>query len=627
MIHFKNIQLRNFTSYERARLAYAGPGQLVLVEGVNHDSDAADSNMSGKSNIITEALLWCLYGAGTKEKGPDGAQLAGVRVEDVVRSTASACSVTVEFTKDGDPYTVTRSRKRAGGVTLELRQGDALIQEASVAATQRVLEGVLGGLSYDTFTQTVLFGQSGRRFTTAKDSERKRVLEELLGLDVYTAARERVGAARREAAAEVSALESEVVVLQARADTRAEMIQQVESDLKDLRHAEAAEQKEYGQAVSAYRARRKELESALLQAEETAAHFERDLRRARTAMKAFPTLKQIAEAEELEMGLVEALSRYAIQAEAAQRRLRKFEELEGGECYTCEQPVPDEHAARIRAEITAQLKEVEQQADEARANRALLKPVLVRRERDRASRAVERAEASVERAQHNVEVCSAALEAVEEPTARRKPYADLGRQLRERRKLAAAELKSALGAVEQADERLGRAMGRVEDLDFWFEGFGPGGIKALLLDNVIPQLNELANRYAGVLTAGEVEVELDTEALSGPTDRFDVRVRSSGGLGYHLCSGGLRRRVDFAVALALQALQAHRGARCSLYLCDEPFESLDESGVEGVVELLRTFARENGLAVYVVTHLTGLRDWFDRTVTVEKRGGVSRVVG
>ncbi|GAI86651.1 unnamed protein product [marine sediment metagenome] len=60
MIDFTYLFLTNFMSFKKASLPLADQG-LVLIEGSNLDSDASDSNGSGKS-ALTEALTWCLWG-------------------------------------------------------------------------------------------------------------------------------------------------------------------------------------------------------------------------------------------------------------------------------------------------------------------------------------------------------------------------------------------------------------------------------------------------------------------------------------------------------------------------------------------------------------------------------------
>ncbi len=108
-------------------------------------------------------------------------------------------------------------------------------------------------------------------------------------------------------------------------------------------------------------------------------------------------------------------------------------------------------------------------------------------------------------------------------------------------------------------------------------------------------------------------------------DKFDIKIRTEGGEGYHSCSGGQRSRINFAIALALQSLQASRGTRVDLFVCDEPFESVDEAGIDGIIKVLNTFAEEHDLCIYVITHLDGLKSRFRNILEVVKARGVSTI--
>ena len=120
--------------------------------------------------------------------------------------------------------------------------------------------------------------------------------------------------------------------------------------------------------------------------------------------------------------------------------------------------------------------------------------------------------------------------------------------------------------------------------------------------------------------------DTETETKSGEVrDSFEVRVRSGNSNGYHLASGGERRRIDFCISLALQSLLASTGSKSNIFILDEPFESVDESGIGELVDLLREYSRKQGVAVYCISHLSNLKPLFDDVVTVRRENGVSQV--
>ena len=92
-------------------------------------------------------------------------------------------------------------------------------------------------------------------------------------------------------------------------------------------------------------------------------------------------------------------------------------------------------------------------------------------------------------------------------------------------------------------------------------------------------------------------------------------------------SGGELRRVDVAVLLALGDLVASRAlSPVRMRMLDEPFDSLDASGIERVVDLLQTKVEPRVGTLLVITHNSDMQSLFEKVIHVEKFGGISRIV-
>jgi len=166
-------------------------------------------------------------------------------------------------------------------------------------------------------------------------------------------------------------------------------------------------------------------------------------------------------------------------------------------------------------------------------------------------------------------------------------------------------------------------------LKFWEEGFGNKGIKSLLLDEIIPQLNTRVNFYATSLLDDVIGISFDTESTlkSGESrDKFDVKISMENSkIDYSLCSAGEKRRIDIAILLALQSLVFERNAKnCNLLVFDEVFDSLDRTGVERVVNLLNEEAKQK--TIYVISHMQEFRDFFENEIIVCKENGISSII-
>ncbi|HBS6576380.1 TPA: exonuclease, partial [Klebsiella pneumoniae] len=90
-------------------------------------------------------------------------------------------------------------------------------------------------------------------------------------------------------------------------------------------------------------------------------------------------------------------------------------------------------------------------------------------------------------------------------------------------------------------------------------------------------------------------------------------------------SGGEKRKVRLACALALQDMVANRASKSiQLFIGDEIDDALDSAGLERLMGILEAKARERG-TVMIVSHKE-MKSWFRETVTLEIKEGRSYVV-
>ena len=162
-----------------------------------------------------------------------------------------------------------------------------------------------------------------------------------------------------------------------------------------------------------------------------------------------------------------------------------------------------------------------------------------------------------------------------------------------------------------AKEMFDKAERALAIADFWVAGFGPKGIKAFVIEGMLPGLNVLINEHLAALSDGVLSAEVSaTTALKkgGAAERLSVNVRHAAGAPtYSGNSGGERRRIDLAILLGLQDLVGSRAKRAiNFAVYDEVLDALDDD--------LR--ARSAGRPTYVISHATSSRALIDDIVDV-----------
>lgn len=183
-------------------------------------------------------------------------------------------------------------------------------------------------------------------------------------------------------------------------------------------------------------------------------------------------------------------------------------------------------------------------------------------------------------------------------------------------------------AVDETKAGEELAVKAVHDHEAIAKVFSPSGVRAFLLDEVTPFLNDQTAKYLGTLSDGHIQATWTTLIKSSKGDlreKFSIEVvNSTGGDTFKLISGGEKRKVRIACALALQDLVARRATKpIELFIGDEIDDALDEPGLERLTSILEEKARERG-SVFIISHRS-LRDWVSQVMIVKKVGGKATI--
>ncbi|MBN1120952.1 MAG: SMC family ATPase [Anaerolineae bacterium] len=217
------LELLNF-------LAYREPETLDLT-GL-HLACLTGANGAGKSSLL-DAITWALWGKARTRRDDD--LIHGDEIEMRVRLT---------FELTGNHYRVSRYRSRKGrgisALDLEVEDGGdwRSISESTIRDTQERLTSLLR-LDYDTFINSAFLVQ-GRadEFTQKTPGERKAILGEILGLDVWETYEERTKARLRQLDFERQQIDSELERIQeelVRENEYRNDLDEANASLEDLR--------------------------------------------------------------------------------------------------------------------------------------------------------------------------------------------------------------------------------------------------------------------------------------------------------------------------------------------------------------------------------------------------------
>lgn len=175
--------------------------------------------------------------------------------------------------------------------------------------------------------------------------------------------------------------------------------------------------------------------------------------------------------------------------------------------------------------------------------------------------------------------------------------------------------------VEAITKELEAAKENKEALAAIKEAFGPNGIRAIVIDYVIPQLEDKVNNVLQKLS--DFRVHLDTQKSGAGKDvvlegLFITIINGEGEeLDFANYSGGERIKVVTAISEALSEIQ-----NIGFRVLDELFIGLDDESISGfanvMIELQERFSQ-----MVCISHLQQIKDLFEDKIYISKVNGTS----
>ncbi|MCA1596648.1 MAG: SMC family ATPase, partial [Chloroflexi bacterium] len=159
--------------------------------------------------------------------------------------------------------------------------------------------------------------------------------------------------------------------------------------------------------------------------------------------------------------------------------------------------------------------------------------------------------------------------------------------------------------------------------------FSKRGIQAMIIENVIPEIEEEANRLLSRMSDSGMHIQFRTQKelkKGGGAETLDIVIGDEmGDRPYECYSGGEAFRINFAIRIALSRLLARRaGARLQTVVIDEGFGTQDAVGRRRLVEAIEAI-KDEFARILVITHLDDIKDEFPVRLHVIKDDRGSRI--
>ena len=561
--------------------SYGAGNELQLDD--NTVTQILGTNGMGKSSIpliIEEAL----YNKNSK----------GIKKADIPnRYVNDGYNISLDFTKDGDSYVITVNRKSTIKVKLEKNGTD--ISSHTATNTYKTLQEVLG-VDFKTFSQLVYQNTNASlQFLTATDANRKKFLIDLLHLEKYVELFEVFKAASREVSNTSATIAGKLATVEKWLETNklkdTNILPMLDLEIDTSKYEEDLR----------YWMTEKQNISEINKKIEKNNQYKELLNKINIAEVSSSTVRR-ASYDDLqeELGSLQAV------ATGAQRTLDKLEKI-SDECPTCGQSIDvSEEKAMIEVERAKK--------DNAHAKAMIIRPQIqtikannitfeknekqkkdweeLFRLHDQGLQTFLLEEAEIDA---SIAHCSKKLKEVRTKLAETAEENERRTKLNTRIQVIQEQTAEFVEQQEEYDGKLAGTQKLESDLEVLKKSFSTNGLLAYKIENLVGELEELANEYLAELSDGRFTLEFVVS-----NDKLNVQITDNGNVVDILAlSSGELARVNTATLIAIRKLMSSISkSKINILFLDEVTNVLDDQGREKLVEVL---LRED-LNTYIVSH-------------------------
>jgi len=563
------------------------------------------TNGMGKSSIpliIEEAL----YNKNSK----------GIKKADIPnRYVNDGYSIQLEFTKDDSRYLIDINRKSS--IKVKLEKDGADISSHTATNTYKTIQDIVG-IDFKTFSQLVYQNTNASlQFLTATDANRKKFLIDLLHLEKYVELFEVFKAASKDVSTRSTAISSKVATVEKwlndnkLSDTNILPMLDLDFDTSEDEQAlrsvmiEIANISDKNKKITTNNQYKSMLNSIDI-----------------GALNDF----KMTELESYDH-LQEQLGSWQAIAAGAGRTLRKLESIKA-ECPTCKQSIDISaeekmledakakqsnamaEAFKIKPEITG----IKARNDEFRANQKAKKDWedLFRSVDTTLPSSLVDQDALTEKSEELQKRLSEAKSAMDTATTENERRTKRNTRIQ----VIQEQTDEFKAQLERGKAELAECTKLESNLDVLKKSFSTNGLLAYKIENLVGELEELANEYLADLSDGRFTLEFVVS-----NDKLNVQITDNGNVVDILAlSSGELARVNTATLIAIRKLMTSISkSRINVLFLDEVTNVLDDAGREKLVEVL---LRED-LNTYIVSH--GWSHPLLEKVEVVKDGNISKL--
>ncbi len=224
------------------------------------------------------------------------------------------------------------------------------------------------------------------------------------------------------------------------------------------------------------------------------------------------------------------------------------------------------------------------------------------------------------------------IESIELQLFQRRQQLDTNLSILGRLEQQLTQLEQIRSQLQSQEQQLDTYKQQQKIYDELGKAFGKNGIQALIIENILPQLEAESNQILSKLSNNQFHVQFITQKATKASrtkkaniknakfiDTLDIIIGDANGTrSYETYSGGEAFRINFSIRLALAKLLSQRaGTPLQMLIVDEGFGTQDREGCDRLIAAINAISTDFA-CILTVTHMPQFREAFQTRIEVHK---------
>lgn len=570
MINFKYVKFKNFGSFGNYfTTVNFGENQMTLVTG---------SNGHGKSYALLDSITFALFGRPFRK----------INIPQLVNTINNKnCLVQVAFDIGSNSYEVIRGLKPK---KFEIYKNNELVkQNAKSKDYQKFLEEQILKMNYKSFTQIVTLGSSSFvPFMQLTASDRREVIEDILNINIFSTMN---------------------IVIKSKLSFLKEKTLETNTSMEILKEKKSVQEDNIGTLKNKQEENISNNAKKIEKVEKEIDRLLSEIKELEQDVKEFSSMKEEQKNINDKLLLKKDKIVSSIKERNEKEKSKDFYN-ENESCPVCSQRITEDFKQN-------KIKELENEIEKKENATKELKDLFYEMKK--------KSDFLSDKLKEMNDINVVIIEKTNTINGARKYIESL--------KDADSTINSFDESIKQAEEKIQEYEKQIFDLNLILAELKEeknnldilslllkdSGIKAKIIKNYLPIINEIINKYLSQMNFS-VSFTLDEE--------FNEKIKSRhrDAFGYMSFSEGEKSRIDLAILLAWREIaKIKNSAHCNILILDEIFDSsMDSVGVEDLMKVLRTLA--NSSNIFVITHKTDqLYEKFHKVISFKKKNNFSKM--